>query len=453
MSKVSLIIKREYTTRVKNKTFLIMTILGPILFASLMVGPVVLMKMDKEEDKKIAVLDSTYSYYNALPETKHLEFEFLPGQKLEELKKTYKKDGYYGILSIPHNLSYNSGVVQLYSDKQAPLSLTMHVSNALEKALQSDKLKTYEIENLEKILKEVKTNVNVKTIILEEDGEEKAGSAEIAMVVGAVSGILIYFFIFMFGTQVMRGVMEEKTNRIVEVIISSVKPFQLMMGKVVGVALVGLTQFVLWIILTLVFVTVAQSFLIEPGEMMPSQVQAQSLFESGSALTGSTLNDAQPVISEDTQKIMEIFNNIFQVNWGLMLGMFLFFFLGGYLLYGALFAAIGSAVDNEADTQQFMPIVTIPLILAIIMIQSVIKNPDGPIAYWFSIIPFTSPVVMMMRIPFGVPTVDIILSIVLLIGAFVGAIWLAGKIYRTGILMYGKKITYKELWKWIKYNN
>jgi ABC-2 type transport system permease protein len=268
------------------------------------------------------------------------------------------------------------------------------------------------------------------------------------MVLGMFGAILIYFFIFLFGAQVMRGVIEEKTNRIVEVIVSSVRPFQLMMGKIVGVALVGLTQFVLWVVLTLGIVAVFQVSYAD--EIKASQAK-EMLMGNATGTSGGNSVDAA-IESEDSENgIGEVFSALRSVNYTLMIGGFLFYFLFGYLLYAALFAAIGSAVDNEADTQQFMLPITIPLIMSIVSAQYVINNPDGPAAFWLSIIPFTSPIVMMIRLPFGVPYMELLLSGVLLILGFLGTTWLAGKIYRTGILMYGKKVDYKELWKWVSY--
>jgi ABC-2 type transport system permease protein len=267
---------------------------------------------------------------------------------------------------------------------------------------------------------------------------------EIKTGLGIFSGILIYFFIFMFGAQVMRGVIEEKTSRIVEVIISSVKPFQLMMGKIVGVALVGLTQFALWILLTFSIITALQMSMPEVFK----NKQSEEIYNPGQKLPSA---DQMQLQTLQNQEIRELIDGLFSINYGVMIAQFIFYFLAGYLLYASLFASIGAAVDNEADTQQFMMPVTIPLLFAIIMSNFVINNPDGPVAFWLSIIPFTSPIIMMVRIPFGVPIEQIYLSMFLLIAGFVFTTWLAAKIYRTGILMYGKKVSYRELWKWLKY--
>jgi ABC-2 type transport system permease protein len=257
----------------------------------------------------------------------------------------------------------------------------------------------------------------------------------------------------MFGSQVMRGVIEEKSNRIVEVIISSVKPVQLMFGKIIGIALVGLTQFLLWIILTFLIVTAFQAT--QSANFGKNNKENSTTFSpsNNSPLPMNAVNTGTPDMSQVNKEEMmnDVTNALKTVNFGVMISMFLFYFMGGYLLYGSLFAAIGSAVDNESDTQQFMLPITIPLIFALIMAQFVTNNPGGPVAYWLSIIPFTSPIIMMIRIPFGVPIHEIILSMTLLVFGFILTTWLAAKIYRTGILMYGKKISYKELWKWLRY--
>lgn len=448
MSKLSLIIKREYLTRVRKKSFLVMTIIGPLLMAAVMIAPIMFAKMDQEELKVIAVIDSSHICNGIIPETQYLKFEYLQNTTLEKVKKTYKGNGYYAVLFIPHILTYAPKSVQLFSHKQPSMGVKMHISNAIEKELERLKLKTYDIKDLDGILKAVKTNIAVNTIKWTDDGLEEKTSTEIAMVVGIVAGILIYFFIFMYGAQVMRGVIEEKTNRIIEVIISSVKPFPLMMGKIIGVALVGLTQFLLWIILTFSIVTMVKTAVLkDSNEILTQQIQTESLFSS------SGLQKSQAAVADRTEQINDAFSALKSIDFGVMLVAFLFYFLAGYLLYAALFAAIGSAVDNEADTQQFMMPVTIPLILGMVMLQSIIQNPEGPLAFWFSIIPLTSPIVMMVRIPFGVPYHELIISMALLIAAFIGATWVAAKIYRTGILMYGKKINYRELWKWLRYSN
>ena len=271
------------------------------------------------------------------------------------------------------------------------------------------------------------------------------------MAVGYIGGFLIYMFIFFFGAQLMRGVIEEKVNRIVEVIVSSVKPFQLMMGKIIGIAMVGLTQFMIWVVTTFLLVTLTSTLIFPEMNMSPTeQVISQDIMSSGPVEANP---EAEPEAkSEDMDELMGFLSSLKDINFALTLGSFIFYFLGGYLLYGAMFASIGAAVDNETDTQQFMLPLTIPLILALLVLVNSINNPDSSVSFWFSIIPFTSPIVMMGRLPFGVPDWEVGLSMALLVLTFIGMTWLAAKIYRTGILMYGKKTSYKEIAKWIRHS-
>lgn len=446
MSKIALILKREYITRVRKKSFIIMTILGPILFGALLIAPVWIAQLEDTEEKLIAVIDSSKLFVEKIPETQYLKFEYLENTLPDDLKMNFDESGYYALLYISHTVASVPSAVQLMATKQPNMSVVMHITNAIEKEIEQLKMKTYNIDNLDDILTAIKTNIKIQTIKWTPEGEEKKSSTELSMIVGYVSGFLIYFFIFMFGAQVMRGVIEEKSNRIVEVIVSSVKPFQLMMGKITGIALVGLTQFALWIILTLIIYTIASATVIKPEMLEQQQVQIETLSST------SGLAQAQPIINENLEQFTDIFSHISAINFPLLIVSFIIFFLGGYLLYASLFAAVGSAVDNEADTQQFMLPITIPLVLAIIVMLSAIENPEGPIAFWFSMIPFTSPIIMMVRIAFHVPQWEVILSMIILILTFIGTTWMAGKIYKTGILMYGKKVSYKEIWKWLKYS-
>ena len=449
MHKILLIIKREYLTRVKKKSFIIMTILGPLLMAGLIIGPALLTQVEDTELKTIAIIDSSHIMENVIPNTKYLRFIYPPNTDLNKIKKDFKNSNLYAVLYIPHIILNYPGV-QLYSNKQPNLDIIMHISNSLEKEIERLKLKKEGVD--ENMLKSIKTSVNVRTIKLTEEGKEKESHTGLTMGVGIVSGILIYFFIFMYGAQVMRGVLEEKISRIVEIIISSVKPFQLMMGKIIGVAMVGLTQFVLWIIFTIIIVTAIQTAIFPDSKtLLPTKTKhSQTLVKTENI---STLNENTQIEDKDIKEFKRAFNSFDMIDLWVMVGSFLFYFIGGYLLYASLFAAIGSAVDSEADTQQFMMPVTIPLILSIILLQNIIMYPEGSLAFWFSLIPLTSPVVMMVRIPFGVPYWQVGLSAVILILSFIGSTWMAAKIYRTGILMYGKKVNYKELWKWLRYSN
>lgn len=441
MNKILLILQREYITRVKKKSFIVMTLLGPILMAGIGIVPILIAKYSDDKINKIQIIDQRPEIFaTVLPSSETVLF-VNSNISLDSAKKAFDPEKFYGILYLHEDMVKNPGGAMLFTEKQANLSVTNYIENVLEKQIEQDKLKAEGID--QKTLSSIETTVNLKTLSLK--GEEN--SAELATVVGFICGFLIYMFIFLYGVQVMRGVIEEKTNRIVEVIISSVKPFELMMGKIIGIALVGLTQFLLWIVLTLSITTVASKFILEPK--MDAKVIAQSM--KSNSMDAKALKElgATPQVKEDA--ISKLFGQLSSVNFPLIIACFLIYFLGGYLLYSALFAAIGAAVDNETETQQFMLPVTIPLILAFIVAQSIVQNPDSQLGFWFSIIPLTSPVVMMVRIAFGVPPWELALSIGLLIAGFIGATWLAGRIYRTGILLYGKKVNYKELAKWLFY--
>lgn len=447
MNKILLIIQREYLIRVKKKSFIIMTILGPILMASLMIVPVYLAQMKSGDSKDIAIIDESGIYDDTFRNSENYEY-FQLDLPIDEAKEKLPEFDYYALLYIPETKVILPEKAVVYSNNQVTLEVKNHLKGLMEKRIEDLKLKASGIDK--ETLMSTKANIDLSTIKLDESGDEEKSFAEVAMAVGFFSALVIYFFIFIFGSQVMRGVIEEKTSRIVEVIVSSVKPFQLMMGKILGIAMVGLTQILLWVILTFgiysVFTTIyADTLNVKNTQELMIQQQGMA-----SAMGANQEQIAGQVSNPQVAKVFEIIGSI---NFGLIIGSFLFFFLFGYLMYSALFAAIGSAVDNETDTQQFMLPVTAPLILAIIVAQFVVQNPEGPLAFWFSIIPFTSPIVMMIRIPFGVPVLDMALAMFLLIAGFVFTTWLAGKIYRTGILMYGKKIDYKELWKWIRFGN
>jgi ABC-2 type transport system permease protein len=446
MNKISIIISREYLTRVRKKSFILMSILGPIFFAGLMVTPAWLAQMEDKEEKIIAVADSSHLMLGEFPETDYIKFEYLPDANLQKHKEEFLQSKYYALLYISQVVASSKNAVHLYSDKSPSLSVQMHISNAIEKRLERDKLKAFGID--EGVLQAVKTNISIRSVKLSKTGEEKENNFNLAMALGYIMGFLVYFTIFFSGSQVMRGVIEEKTNRIIEVIISSVKPFQLMMGKIIGVGLVALTQFVLWGALTLVIYAAVIPIIMPDAAEVAKNVPVEQFME-----TGSTLQQQAPANEELTTELNNMLGALSDINFKVILISFLFFYFGGYFLYASLFAAIGSAVDSEADTQQFMLPVTLPMIIAIVAMVNVIQNPESSLAFWFSMIPLTSPVVMMARIPFGVPYIQIIFSALILIGTFIFFTWMAAKIYRTGILMYGKKTSWKEMWKWLTYKN
>lgn len=452
MSKISVIIEREYMTRVRKKSFIIMTILAPVFLALFIVVPSLIMMNQDTEMKKIAVVEEgTDLFRNAIPDIKNTEFVYLENVKIADIKKSFAQAGYYGVLYISPEVIHIPEAVQLISTKQPPILLLEHIENSLEKDIERQKLLAYKIENLDQIMKNVKTSVSVQTIKMDESGNVKETSTGIAMVLAYITSFIMYFLVFVFGAQVMRGVIEEKTSRVVEVVVSSVKPYQLMMGKIIGLALVGLTQFMIWIVLTFAIVTAVKSAIIpgkavaEAVQSIPSDVMSQDVLPRN-----QTENIIQPKAGAQTDFI-KIFNSALNQPWGLIIVSFIFYFITGYLLYASIFAAVGSAVDNETETQQFMLPVTLPVILGLIVAMSTMQNPESSLAFWFSIIPFTSPIVMMARIPFGIQWWELALSMVVMAGTFVIFVWMAAKIYRTGILMYGKKASWKEMWKWLTY--
>ena len=450
MNKVSVIIKREYLTRVRKKSFLIMTILAPLLMASLIVVMPLMMVSGSKDHKKIAVIEEGSDLFrNVIPDTKDEDFVYLTNVNKNDLLKTFEADGYYGVLYILPEL-VNKPI--LYSKKQPPIGLIEHISGSLEKEIEKKKLQEYNIENLDSILKQIRTSVNPVTNLVDNAGGTTQTSTGIAMALAYIGGFLMYMLVFMFGAQVMRGVIEEKVSRVVEVIVSSVKPVQLMMGKIIGVALVGLTQFMIWVILTMGAVVILKTTVLKKSDMTEiTQNITQSIMEGNQTPAPATPSQAS-TISPQMQEFSRLFDSAMNQNWPLIILSFIFYFITGYLLYASVFAAIGSAVDNETETQQFMLPVTIPIILALMVAMGTMQNPDSPVAFWFSLIPFTSPIVMMARIPFGVPAWQIIASMALMVVTFLAFVWMAGKVYRTGILMYGKKASWKEMWKWLRYS-
>ncbi|HOP58323.1 MAG TPA: ABC transporter permease [Bacteroidales bacterium] len=453
MNKTAVIIKREYITRVRKKSFIIMTILAPILMAALIILPTVLMMSDRDKDfKKIAVIeDGSDLFKNVIPNTNDAEFVYLEDVNVNDLKETFEEAGYYGILYISPEVINIPNAIQLISKKQPPIGLLDHISGSLEKEIEKQKLLAYNIEDLDSILKSIRTNVDIQTIKIDDSGQAKETSTGIAMILAYLGGFLMYMLVFIFGSQVMRGVIEEKTSRVVEVIVSSVKPVQLMLGKIIGIALVGLTQFMIWVILTVGAVAfVKGTVLKESGITEITQNIPQNIMSENNM----TVNAEETVeaLSPEMEEFSKMFESALNQDWLLIIFSFIFYFITGYFLYASVFAAIGSAVDNETETQQFMLPVTIPIILGLMVAVGTMQNPESSLSFWFSIIPLTSPIVMIARIPFGVPLWQIILSMALMVITFLAFVWMAAKIYRTGILMYGKKTSWKELWKWLKYS-
>lgn len=436
MNKIGLIIRREYFTRVKKRSFIIMTFLGPLLIAAIYIIPILLALHGDNEKRTIAVVDQSHWFERQFVNTENQTFIRLDDIDIDSTKRLVQQ-GFFDIaLFIPETqLNIPSSAV-VYSMKQVPMTVESHIKEVMKNEIQVQKLLAAGVDP--DILESIKTNINLSVIRMDEEGGEKETFTEVQFILGMVLSVLIYMFIMLFGGQVMQGVTEEKSSRIVEVIVSSVKPFQLMMGKIIGVSLVALTQFVMWIILTGVIyvgfstaVGISHPEAISQGTVMAQEISSTNIM--------------------DNEAVQNVLNIVHSIDFGTIIFSFIVFFLLGYLLYATMFAAIGSLVDNNTDSQQFTLPVTVPLIIAILSAIYIVNDPDSNLAVWMSMIPFTSPVVMMVRIPFGIPIWQVIVSAVILAGTFVGMTWVAAKIYRTGILMYGKKPTYKEIFKWLKY--
>ena len=436
--KIGIIIEREYLTRVKKRSFLLITFLAPLFFAALMFLPALLMEnSDKFVEKRtIAVCDESTIFINRFENTDNNTFIYID-KSLDEAKNLVREGVYDGVLYIigtQLNLPTNA---ELYSVKQIPMSVTSSIRSTMKQVLEHEKLMASGIDP--EIVKASAVTVNVQSVRMsEEEGKEKKSYSELEFMLGMFLCMIIYFVILLFGQQVMRGVIEEKTNRIIEVIVSSVKPFELMMGKIIGIALVGLTQFLLWGVLTLAISGIASSFL-----------PTQDVFSTGTVMNEQIAD--MSVNPTENASLTEIFDVIHSINFKDILWCFLLYFIGGYFLYSAIFAAIGAAVDNETDTQQFVTPITLLLIIPMICSGLIANAPDSSLSIWMSMIPFTSPAAMMLRIPYGVPIWQIAVSVTVLYITFIIFTWLASKVYRTGILMYGKKVSWKEIFKWLKY--
>ena len=442
-NKIGLIIRREYLTRVRKKSFILMSLLSPIIMAGVLTFAL-WTSLEESEDQKILVIDDNYPFFENLDGSSKLTYDILDislpkGEALLEISD------YTALLYLPKNiLQSKSG--QLIFKKQPSIKVQRQIEQSVQQYLEISKLKEFSISEAD--YRRLKAPFNLLTFQFKGAGAEAEETNFLPAIVGLVFGILIYFFIFMYSVQVMRGVIEEKTNRIIEVMISSVKPFQLMMGKIIGVGAVGLTQFALWILLTISLVEGGQ-FLLLGNKYDASQVNTPM-----TEMVQQQVEQEQSINITQLSQEDNLFNKIRRINFPVMIAVFIFYFLGGYLLYSALMAAVGSAVDNDTDTQQFIFPITFPLLLSYILSFSVFENPSSDMAIWLSIIPFTSPVIMMIRVAIGIESADmwqVYLSMALLIGTFLGAVWMSGKIYRVGILMYGKKPSLREILKWLNY--
>ncbi|HEX4887379.1 MAG TPA: ABC transporter permease [Luteibaculaceae bacterium] len=440
MGKIRLIIAREYLTRVKKKSFLLMTFFGPLLMAGIFVGAIAIGLAETSEHDVLVVDKTPGKIFTG-------KFENLDDIKYHYSDKDLSNEEFqkspYTMMLYLNEKTVEMDAGELFYSEAPGFTTQGKIQHQIEGILEEYKL------SINNISREQYESINTEFNLVTKDIEKNTDDSykELVSGVGFAFAVVIYMFIFIYGVQVMRGVMEEKSNRIVEVLISSVKPFELMMGKIVGIALVGLTQFVLWIALTFTLVNVGQIFLLD-GDDVKLPVKTEQI-------TGDAAKELAKLPTDNADLSTKVYEVIDRINVPLMLGMFLFYFLGGFLVYASLFAAIGAAVDNESDSQQFMMPITIPLIFGFIIAEMSMVNPGGTAVTWFSIVPLTSPVVMMVRLAQGFDSSTVwqlIVSMVSLVAFFLFCVWLAAKIYRTGILMYGKKVTYKELWKWLRYN-
>jgi ABC-2 type transport system permease protein len=428
MNKVLLIIQREFLNRVQKKSFLIATILLPLIFPAIMgVLAYVAIQQKKNAEKEVIYYVDESGLF--IPDTSKFTFKKFDGG-LEDAKKTFQVEQTFGLLYVPKLDIRKPSGISLYTKINPSPGDIGDLEDMLENRIREIKMQKFQID--QKVLDSLKTNVNVQTVKLSDGGSEESSDSRILFAVGMVCGILMYMFIFIYGAQIMQGIIEEKMSKVVEVIVSSVRPFQLMLGKIVGLASVGLLQFLIWIVLitTLSSVVLGYFGLEMPQQQMMNEMASQS----------------QEVQNAQAMQFMKVLG---QIPFTYVIFNFLFYFLGGYLLYGALFAAVGSAVDSPAEAQQFMFPITIPMLISYFgLFTFILDDPHGPISVWLSIIPFTSPIAMMGRIAFGVPEWQLALSMGLLVAGFIFTTWVAARIYRVGILMHGTKVNYKVLAKW-----
>lgn len=459
---IKTVIAREYLTRVKKKSFIVTTILVPLIFAATMIIVGLIMAGTKERKQDVAVVDRSGIVMSHLQDTDRLTFTDYSSENPDSVKARLDEYGKDVLVVVSPLDSVKKTVsVQTYSKDPLGVEFTSGLTAKANDAVEEYRVQQYGIDNLSKIMDEVKADVKVTEYTMDEKGNETVSESGIYMIISMLLGIIIWMFIMMFGGQVMSSVIEEKTSRVVEVLISSVKAIDLMFGKIIGVALVALTQFFLWIILTGVLVSVATAFVGKDmfaemsgnPEMMAQTMgvsadQMQALGNATAGLTAAT--DSTEVLAGEPDDMSIIIGTLVNIPWVKLIVSFLIYFILGYLLYASMFAAVGSAVENEGDSQQLQMPLTIPLMIAYFIILVAFQNPDSGVVVWGSMIPFTSPIVMLARIPYGVPMWQLVVSIVLLLLTFFGCAWLSAKIYKVGILMFGKKSTFKDLWKWLR---
>lgn len=439
MGKIGIIAGREFNERVRKKSFIFTTILMPICLVAIMFIPALMMNISSDEKKEVLVVDQSGLVGDRLQDDSTLTFT-LSDQTAEEVVGQ-QHEGLFGILIVGGDVLTNPSNVQLLTYESSTINIESSIAGQISSILESEKLKEYNIEDIDTILAAIKTNVSLKVKQLDAtSGDTKESSSVLNIALAYIFGFLIYMFVFLYGNMVMQGVIEEKSNKVMEVMVSSVRPFELMMGKILGIASVAVTQFVIWVI-----------FILLVGGGAVSLLGLSDVVASAGAGVDPAAIAAAAPIDLDSEMVSIIATLTDPAYLFRILGGFLIYFIGGYLLYAAMFAAVGSAVDNEKDTNNLQLPITLPLMVALFVMLNAMQDPHGPLAFWCSMIPFTSPIVMMVRLPYGVPGWELALSIGLLVVTFVGMVYLAGRIYRVGVFMYGKKPSFKELAKWIRY--
>lgn len=439
MNKILLIIQREYLTRVRKKSFWIASIVVPFLLAGVYAIPVYL-ALNSNDTKTVEIVDDSGLFKDKITSEEDITYRFI-NKPFEVAKKGLLKSDADILVNIPKDILLNYDGVRMVGKKSIGFGMQKTIQGAIQNELRNIKLKNAHIDL--KVLEDNKVQVNAETYTLQEDGKEQSSSSTGAMILAGIFGFVLYMSAFLYGSQVMNGVIEEKSNRIIEVMISSVRPFQLMMGKIIGVGLVGITQFLLWGVLTFTASTATTS-------LMTGKIEEKvKVMQKG----GAGKEEIEKLKKDFSSKnpLSDISQTIENISLAKLIICFLLFYIGGYLIYSSLFAAVGSAVENSTEAQQFLLPVTIPILVSFFLGQAIIQDPDSNLAFWASMFPLTSPIDMMVRLPFGVPNWQIALSLFLLILGFMGTTWLAGKIYRVGILMYGKKPSWREISKWVFY--
>ena len=436
MNKILIIIQREFLKRVKKKSFIVLTILMPFILAALVMVPLWLSTIENDEQSNIAVVDNTGHYFPVLKDTQTFHFVLMP-KVLPDMKSD--SSSFEAVVNITADLSKNPNAITIFSRKEVSGGLLSYVESQINEQVRKDKLAASGVPELDKIIDDIDQDISISTVKWDKEGQATSSNTEIAIGAGFIFTFLIYMFVMAYGGMVMQSVIEEKTNRIVELMVSSVKPFQLMMGKIIGIALVGFVQLIIWGIVFTIILTVATA--IFGPEVTQSAAASQPMMGAASQMPMSE-------VSGDTVEILSALKNLPYLE--LML-MFVLYFIGGYLLYASFFAAVGASVNEQEDSSQFVLPVTLIMVFGLYAAMYSVNNTDGPLAFWASIFPLTSPIVMMVRIPFGVPLWQEALSIVLLYASAIGMVWVGAKIYRVGILMYGKKPSLKEMIKWLRY--